>query len=253
MTPARIIGLLLTVFLSSATAVEELILTPLIREVNLAQAKERATDNINLSHIKSSLNKPMTSYSGYLTVNEAYNSNLFFWLFPAIENPDTSSVILITNSVPGVSLMQGIFLENGPFVLDDNLELKEQNYTWAKTHTLIYIDTPVGTGFSYTDKEDGFASSAQDEDEELYEAMKQIYTLFPEYQSSMVNRIYSPEIYISLDLVTQLDDALHQVGLIDENQSEMLAVEEKKLDELIDNKNTDASEQMLKINFAPGR
>ncbi|CAG7831069.1 unnamed protein product, partial [Allacma fusca] len=183
MARARIFGLLLAVLLSSTTAVEELILTPLIREGNLAQAKERATDNIKLSHIKSSLNKPMTSYSGYLTVNEAYNSNIFFWLFPAIENPDTSSIILITNSVPGISIIQGIFLENGPFVLDDNLELKEQNYTWAKTHTLIYIDTPVGTGFSYTDKEDGFASSAQDEDEELYEAMKQIYTLFPEYQS----------------------------------------------------------------------
>ncbi|CAG7822609.1 unnamed protein product, partial [Allacma fusca] len=97
----------------------------------------------------------MTSYSGYLTVNEAYNSNLFFWLFPAIENPDTSSVILVVNSVPGVSLMQGIFLENGPFTLNDNLELTEQNYTWAKTHTLIYIDTPVGAGFSFTDNEDG--------------------------------------------------------------------------------------------------
>ncbi|CAG7649046.1 unnamed protein product [Allacma fusca] len=92
MARARIFGLLLAVLLSSATAVEELILTPLIREGNLAQAKERATDNIKLSHIKSSLNKPMTSYSGYLTVNEAYNSNIFFWLFPAIENPDTSSL-----------------------------------------------------------------------------------------------------------------------------------------------------------------
>ncbi|CAG7678620.1 unnamed protein product [Allacma fusca] len=182
MVPSRIFGILITL-LPFTFAVEELILTPLIREGNLDKAKEMAINNINLYNIKSSLNKPITSYSGYLTINEAYNSNLFFWLFPAIENPDTSSVILVVNSIPGISLMQGIFLENGPFTLDENLELKEQNYTWAKTHTLIYIDSPVGSGFSFTDNQEGWASSSQEMNEQVYEAMKQIYTLFPEYQS----------------------------------------------------------------------
>ncbi|CAG7718415.1 unnamed protein product [Allacma fusca] len=69
MVPSKILTLLIAL-LTFTTAVEELILTPLIREGNLAKAKEMATDNIKLFHIKSSLNKPMTSYSGYLTINE---------------------------------------------------------------------------------------------------------------------------------------------------------------------------------------
>ncbi|CAG7717961.1 unnamed protein product, partial [Allacma fusca] len=141
----------------------------------------------------------------------------------------------------------------------DNLELKEQNHTWAKTHTLIYIDTPVGAGFSFTDKEDGLASSSQDEDEEIYEAMKQIYTLFPEYQTrdlyfagaSYAGRVIpkmmetfeekgkidgfqfnvkgviigSP--WIAPKLQVKFSDVLLHMGLIDENQSEMFSLEEQ--------------------------
>lgn len=29
----------------------------------------------------------MTSYSGYITVNKTYNSNIFFWFFPAKVGP----------------------------------------------------------------------------------------------------------------------------------------------------------------------
>lgn len=34
------------------------------------------------------------SYAGYFTVNKEYNSNLFFWFFPAKENPNDAPVLL---------------------------------------------------------------------------------------------------------------------------------------------------------------
>jgi hypothetical protein len=53
---------------------EPLILTPYLKQgkINEAQKLSRVT---NLTNVE--------SYSGYLTVNETYNSNMFFWFFPA--------------------------------------------------------------------------------------------------------------------------------------------------------------------------
>lgn len=36
----------------------------------------------------------MESYAGYFTVNKEYNSNLFFWFFPAEVNTDDAPVLL---------------------------------------------------------------------------------------------------------------------------------------------------------------
>lgn len=36
----------------------------------------------------------LPSYAGYFTVNKTYNSNLFFWYFPAAENVENAPVLL---------------------------------------------------------------------------------------------------------------------------------------------------------------
>lgn len=54
-----------------------LFLTPLIRKGLLSYAR-------NLSKVGMAVSTDITSYSGYLTVNQAYGSNMFFWYFPAI-------------------------------------------------------------------------------------------------------------------------------------------------------------------------
>ena len=71
--------LFLLVFLASTRcAGGQLFLTPLIARNELALAK-------NLSRVGplEGYNVPM-SYSGFLTVNETTESNLFFWFFPAL-------------------------------------------------------------------------------------------------------------------------------------------------------------------------
>jgi len=43
----------------------------------------------------------------------------------------------------------------------------------------LYIDQPVGTGFSYTKNDLGFATNQEMVADDLYEALKQFYTMFP--------------------------------------------------------------------------
>ena len=40
--------------------------------------------------------------------------------------------------------MFGLFAENGPFSVTENLELERRNTAWSLTHNVIYIDNPVG-------------------------------------------------------------------------------------------------------------
>ncbi len=55
----------------------------------------------------------VTSYSGFLTVNETYNGNMFFWFFPAqviikllccAVQSTLSTVLIATIAVLGVAL-----------------------------------------------------------------------------------------------------------------------------------------------------
>ena len=56
---------------------ERLILSPYIKQ-------NRTDEALRLSKVVGLPNAPdIESYSGYFTVDDKYNSNLFFWFFPA--------------------------------------------------------------------------------------------------------------------------------------------------------------------------
>jgi carboxypeptidase C (cathepsin A) len=60
------------------------------------------------------------------------------------------------NGGPGCSSMDGLFLENGPFKLDDQLALHLNPHSWHHLADVLYIDQPVGTGLSFTTNRDGY-------------------------------------------------------------------------------------------------
>merc|ERR1711970_258887 len=59
---------------------EPLFITPLLESGKWKQAQE-------LSVVKLDDAPPVKSHSGFITVNKKYNSNLFFWYFPAEYKP----------------------------------------------------------------------------------------------------------------------------------------------------------------------
>jgi vitellogenic carboxypeptidase-like protein len=57
-------------------------------------------------------------------------------------------VVLWLQGGPGATSLYGLFTENGPLVVETNQTLSTRQYSWSKTHNLIFIDNPVGTGLS---------------------------------------------------------------------------------------------------------
>ncbi|XP_075992657.1 venom serine carboxypeptidase-like isoform X2 [Anticarsia gemmatalis] len=153
-----------------------LILTRLIKKNLTDQARKLAAVNPDLF-----LNR--TSYSGYFTVDEKHNSNLFFWYIEA-ENyrPDTPWIVWLQGG-PGATSLAGLFDEIGPFEYSDS-KLKARQNTWAKDHSLLFIDNPVGTGFSFTDSPKGFIQDMATCSSHLYNALRQFLMVFPELRKA---------------------------------------------------------------------
>ena len=67
---------------------------------------------------------------------------------------------------PGASSMFGALKEHGPFLADLDLDgepfVTHNPYTWAGNHSMLYVDNPVGTGFSFTDDPDDFPSFVEE-------------------------------------------------------------------------------------------
>jgi carboxypeptidase C (cathepsin A) len=49
---------------------------------------------------------------------------------------------------PGCSSELAVFYENGPFTINDNMTLTPHAQAWNQVSNLIYVDQPVGSGFS---------------------------------------------------------------------------------------------------------
>lgn len=150
-------------------------LTPMIRASRIDEAR-------NACKVEMPENVAIESYSGYLTVDELHGSNLFFWFFPATNDATNAPVILWLQGGPGGSSLYGLFDEHGPFSVSKSQTLDPRNHTWVSTHSMLYVDNPVGTGFSFT--VDGYNKDQTAIGRNMYEALLQFFTLFSEYRKN---------------------------------------------------------------------
>ncbi|OSC99240.1 alpha/beta-hydrolase [Trametes coccinea BRFM310] len=86
--------------------------------------------------------------SGYIDVGT--NMSMWFWFFEARHDPENAPFTLWINGGPGTTSMEGVFQENGPCHVNPDGETTTLNpYSWNNISNIIYIDQPIGTGFSY--------------------------------------------------------------------------------------------------------
>nr|KAF6302248.1 carboxypeptidase vitellogenic like [Pipistrellus kuhlii] len=62
--------------------------------------------------------------------------------------------------------------------------VRARDFPWTNTLSMLYIDNPVGTGFSFTDDPQGYAVTEDDVAQDLFSALIQFFQLFPEYQEN---------------------------------------------------------------------
>lgn len=123
-------------------------------------------------------------YAGYVSINE--RKALFYWFFEAVRDPSERPLVLWLNGGPGCSSVgYGAALELGPFKVQKNVpSLRLNPYSWNKEANMLFLEAPVGVGFSYTNKssdlkELGDRITAEDS----YSFLVNWFQKFPEYKS----------------------------------------------------------------------
>ncbi|KAI0945691.1 hypothetical protein AcW1_001853 [Taiwanofungus camphoratus] len=89
--------------------------------------------------------------SGYANITTQFSvGSMWFWFFEARYNPDTAPFTLWINGGPGCSSMVGLFQENGPCrITNDSTSVTLNNNSWNEVSNMLYVDQPIGVGWSY--------------------------------------------------------------------------------------------------------
>lgn len=107
--------------------------------------------------------------------------NMFFWFFEARNNPKTAPLATWFNGGPGCSSMIGLFQENGPCHFENGASEPSLNPNSFNNYAnMLYIDQPIGVGFSYGDDQ---VSSSDQAATYVWILLQAFYAQFPQYEN----------------------------------------------------------------------
>jgi cathepsin A (carboxypeptidase C) len=121
-------------------------------------------------------------YSGYL--QGVGTKKLHYWFVESSSRPATDPVVLWLNGGPGCSSLDGFLTEHGPFrVKDDGQNLTANPYSWNQITNMIYLESPAGVGFSYSD-DGNYSTDDDDVAHNNHLALQDFFRKFPEYKGN---------------------------------------------------------------------
>ena len=91
-------------------------------------------------------NTTFKQFAGYVPVSSM--GSVFFWFVESQGSPTEDPVALWTNGGPGCSGLTGFLTEHGPFRPLSDGTLKANPFAWNKLANMVYVEQPIGVGFS---------------------------------------------------------------------------------------------------------
>lgn len=92
---------------------------------------------------------PFRMFAGYLNVSRS--RRIFYWFVESEKEPDKDPLAIWFNGGPGASGLTGLLLEHGPFrPTRGGVGLKRNPYAWNRVANMLYLESPVGVGYSYS-------------------------------------------------------------------------------------------------------
>ncbi|KAI1301979.1 Alpha/Beta hydrolase protein [Xylaria venustula] len=120
-------------------------------------------------------------HAGHIEITPEHNGNVFFWHFQNKHIADRQRTIIWLNGGPGCSSEDGAMMEIGPYRLKDADTLEYNNGSWHEFANLLFVDNPVGTGFSYVDT-NSYVHELDEMAAQFITFLEKWYRLFPEYE-----------------------------------------------------------------------
>ncbi|PIA29439.1 hypothetical protein AQUCO_06000059v1 [Aquilegia coerulea] len=133
---------------------------------------------------------PFELETGYVSVDDSNDVQLFYYFVKSENNPTEDPLIVWFTGGPGCSVLTALMFENGP------LYFKHAKYngslptlmlnpnSWTKISNILYVDAPVGTGFSYSRSLEGSFTSDTKSAKQSYIFIRKWLMHHPEFFSN---------------------------------------------------------------------
>lgn len=126
-------------------------------------------------------------FSGYIDVRAEKAERpayMHYWFVESERDPKNDPVVLWTNGGPGCSGMLGLFTEQGPFKPDGNGTLQPNPYAWNRVANMIFVEQPVGVGFSYAEAGVDYVSGDRQAAKANYRGILAFFERFPHLKAN---------------------------------------------------------------------
>ncbi|KAM0039491.1 putative peptidase S10, serine carboxypeptidase, alpha/Beta hydrolase [Helianthus debilis subsp. tardiflorus] len=133
---------------------------------------------------------PFYLETGYVGVDENEDVQLFYYFIQSESDPEHDPLMLWITGGPGCSTISGLLYEIGPIQFEAKFyngsfpTLISTPYSWTKMASIIFLDLPVGTGFSYARTTRASYSTDIQLCDQAYEFMRKWFKSHPEFTSN---------------------------------------------------------------------
>ncbi|XP_071713837.1 serine carboxypeptidase-like 13 [Rutidosis leptorrhynchoides] len=135
-------------------------------------------------------NLPFTLETGYVGVGEDEEIQLFYYFVESQGNPKQDPLFFYFTGGPGTSAIISLFNQIGPLNFEytndtrSDAKLEVNPYSWTKMANMVFIDIPVGTGFSYAKTSQSWRSSDSLVVSNAYEFIRKWFKNHPAFLSN---------------------------------------------------------------------
>ncbi|XP_074575047.1 serine carboxypeptidase-like 18 [Curcuma longa] len=133
---------------------------------------------------------PFYLETGYVEVDRENGGELFYYFIESESKPAEDPLFLWLTGGPRCSAFSGLVFEIGPL----NFVTAEYNgslpslvynpYSWTKVANVIFVDSPLGSGFSYARKDEGYDADDTSWSEQAYKFLIQWLVEHPQFISN---------------------------------------------------------------------
>ncbi|RVW96837.1 Serine carboxypeptidase-like 35 [Vitis vinifera] len=131
-----------------------LVLQAMTAAASVAGAEELQQEKDRVKDLPGQPAVEFRHYAGYVKLRPQDEKALFYWFFEAQGGVLEKPLVLWLNGGPGCSsIAYGAAQELGPFLVRSNgTKLILNDFSWNKVANILFLEAPVGVGFSYTNK-----------------------------------------------------------------------------------------------------
>ncbi|XP_059453626.1 serine carboxypeptidase-like 18 isoform X2 [Corylus avellana] len=130
---------------------------------------------------------PFKLETGYIGVGENETVQLFYYFVESQRSPSRDPLLILIPAGPGCSGLDSLMFETGPLAFkigDYNGSLPtlhDNPWAWTQGLNIIYLDAPVGTGFSYSESYNGYIMDDYKHVAQVYEFLQKWLREYPQF------------------------------------------------------------------------